>query len=135
MARGGVNCGDWHLRGRLIRRQGISLVWNDLRGIPASLDVARSWLNGPSRIQPKTHERNSSSTPAVPIIEHMKKVVALALALGSLTVVLAGCSTNKVAYTESQKPNALFHYRNTRYSYLQEPQALDNGYSREITPA
>jgi len=60
---------------------------------------------------------------------------AVALVLVSLAVILAGCSTNKVAYTETQKPNALFHYRNTRYSYLQQPQALDNGYSREITAA
>jgi len=64
----------------------------------------------------------------------MKKAVALALI--ALTVVLAGCaSTTKVAYVEFEKPNALFHYRNARYSYLQQPQALENGYSKEITPA
>lgn len=63
----------------------------------------------------------------------MKKVIVLALV--ALTVVLSGCATNKVAYNETQKPDAFFHYRNARYSYLVEPQALDNGYAREITPA
>lgn len=63
----------------------------------------------------------------------MKKAVLLVLA--AVTVFLAGCSTTKVAYTETQKPNALFHYRNPNYSYLIEPQALDNGYAREITAA
>lgn len=60
---------------------------------------------------------------------------AIVLVLAAVTVFLAGCSTSKVAYTETQKPNALFHYRNPNYSYLIEPQALDNGYAREITAA
>ena len=60
---------------------------------------------------------------------------AIVLVLATLTVVLAGCTTTKVPYRETQKADASFHYRNTRYSYLIEPQALDNGYAREITPA
>jgi hypothetical protein len=63
----------------------------------------------------------------------MKNIIALVLA--TLTVVLAGCTTTKVPYSETKKPDASFHFRNTRYSYLMEPQALDNGYAREITPA
>jgi len=64
----------------------------------------------------------------------MKKVVVLALV--TLAVALTGCTTTKqVVFSETKKPDAFFHYRNPRYSYLVEPQALDNGYAREITPA